>query len=101
MLANWARAGLVVRGLLYLMLGALSALAAWYGTRTVGTGGALQMIHRQPFGIVLLIIVVLAFVGLGAWEIVQAVEAPIRWRSASHDVKSWARRAADLCRGIG
>jgi hypothetical protein len=102
-LATWARAGLVVRGLLYIMLGGLSALAAWYGTRTVGQGGTYATIHRQPFGIVLLIVIVVAFVGLGAWEIVQAVEAPQRWRRGTgvSDRKKWTWRTSALFRGLG
>lgn len=100
-LATWARVGLVVRGLLYIMLGGLSALAAWYGTRTIGPGGTYATIHRQPFGIVLLIIIIAAFVGLGAWEVMQAVEGPLRWLGTASDRKKWMGRTSALFRGLG
>jgi hypothetical protein len=101
----WGRAGYVVRGLLYILLGGLSILAAWNGAHTVGTGGLLQKIHYQPFGRVMLFIIAAGFTGSGLWQVMQAVEGPLRGFArkkikTSRDQMSWGRRAAYFGRGI-
>ena len=101
----WGRLGFVVRGLLYILLGALALLAAWTGARNVGTGGMLQQIHHQPFGRTILIVIAAGFIGAGLWEMMQAVEGPLRGFKRSktqtrRELMTWGRRARYIGRSF-
>ena len=68
-----ARAGYFTKGAIYLLIGILSAMAAFgAGGQSAGKAEALQVIEQQPFGQVLLVIVALGFIGYAVWRYVQA-----------------------------
>ena len=69
-----ARAGYAAKGAVYLLVGVLAARAALSGpgSRAEGKGGALRELVAQPFGRVLLAIVVVGLVGYTLWRFAQA-----------------------------
>jgi hypothetical protein len=69
----FARAGFISRGALYAIVGILAIkLAAGIGGKATDQKGALQTVAHQPFGRILLILMVLGFIGYGLWRYVQA-----------------------------
>jgi hypothetical protein len=68
-----ARAGYAAKGVVYLIIGWLTLLAAiGAGGRVTDTKGAILTIYDQPFGTVLLAIVVVGLCGFAVWSFVQA-----------------------------
>lgn len=80
-----ARAGYATRGALYIIVGALAAMAAFgYGGGTTDTKGALLELYRQPFGALLLVLSALGLAGYAAFLLCRAGldpehEAKGRW----------------------
>jgi hypothetical protein len=72
-----ARVGYVAKGIVYLIIGGLSAkVALGDGGSTTDRNGALRAIHEQPFGKFLLAVVAIGLVGYALWSLVQAVVDP-------------------------
>lgn len=72
-----ARLGYAAKGLVYFIVGLLAAQAAWgAGGRTTDTQGALQAIVTQPFGKLLLSLVLIGLIGYALWRSVQAILDP-------------------------
>ncbi len=70
---KFARAGYFTKGAIYILIGVLSALAAFgAGGQSAGKAEALKVIEQQPFGQVLLVIIALGFVMYAVWRYVQA-----------------------------
>lgn len=70
-----ARAGYGARGIVYLLVGGLAALAAFgQGGQTTGSRGALERLMLAPWGDVLLGIMVVGLLGFGLWRGIQAVK---------------------------
>jgi hypothetical protein len=68
-----ARAGYAARGVVYLMIGGLTTLAAFgTGERPSGSSSALQSLLGQPMGDVLLILMALGLAGYAFWRAIQA-----------------------------
>jgi Domain of Unknown Function (DUF1206) len=68
-----ARAGLVSRGLVYLIIGILALkLALGDGGKAANQQDALRTIADQPFGKVLLILVAIGLAGYALWRLVRA-----------------------------
>lgn len=67
-----ARAGYATRGVVYLIIGGLAVFAAFGPSRAEGTEGAFATILSQPFGQILLWLVVVGFLGFAVWRFVQA-----------------------------
>lgn len=76
-LERLARAGLVARGLLYLVVGLL-ALKVAQGHREARADkqGALQTVVHQPMGRVLVLLVAVGFGGYALWRFVEAAVGP-------------------------
>ena len=75
-----ARAGFLVKGVLYLVIGTLAIqVAARAGGRVTGTRGALLTVLGQPFGRMLLLAAAIGLFGYAAWRIVQGVLDPERY----------------------
>ncbi|RYZ02706.1 MAG: DUF1206 domain-containing protein [Myxococcales bacterium] len=72
-----ARAGYATRGALYVIVGGLSALAAFgYGGETTDTKGALLELYRQPFGALLLTLAAVGLAGYAAFLVCRAALDP-------------------------
>ncbi|HEY0933187.1 MAG TPA: DUF1206 domain-containing protein [Trebonia sp.] len=67
------RLGLVVRGIVYFVIGAIAVmLALGVARHSPDTAGALEAIATRPFGFLLLWVLVIGFLGLAVWRFVQA-----------------------------
>ncbi|MDP1806577.1 MAG: DUF1206 domain-containing protein [Acidimicrobiales bacterium] len=72
-LEKLARAGLVARGLLYVVVAILATqVAAGHNETRADKQGALQAVVRQPFGRVLVLLLAVGFAGYAAWRFVEA-----------------------------
>jgi hypothetical protein len=72
-----ARAGLVARGVVFGVIGILALkLALGSGGKTTNQQGALETIAREPFGVVLLVIVAIGLAGYAFWRLVSAAVGP-------------------------
>lgn len=89
-----ARMGYAARGVVYLIVGGIAVQAALsYARRPEDSGGALLVVLRQPFGRVLLGVLVAGLAGFVLWRLVQALGDPER---KGTDAKGLARRAGYL-----
>jgi hypothetical protein len=76
-LEKLARAGLVARGLLYVVVAILATqVAAGHNETRADKQGALQAVVRQPFGRVLVLLLAVGFAGYAAWRFVEAAVGP-------------------------
>jgi hypothetical protein len=76
-LQRLARAGLVARGLLYVVVGVLATqVAAGHDEARPDKQGALQAVVRQPFGRLLVLLMAVGFAGYAAWRFVEAAVGP-------------------------
>lgn len=72
-----ARVGYAAKGIVYLIIGGLSAkVALGEGGSATDRNGALRAIHEQPFGRFLLAIVAIGLVGYALWSLIQALVDP-------------------------
>src|SRR5215204_6363931 len=68
-----ARAGLIARGLVYLIIGVLALkLALGDGGKATNQQGALKTIADRPFGKTLLVLVAIGLAGYAIWRLVRA-----------------------------
>jgi hypothetical protein len=90
-----ARVGYASRGVIYVLIGALSGMAAVgaAGGRVTDSSGALQNVVAHPFGRVLLGCITLGFFGFAIWQIVLGVEDSARdgsaWRQVMRRVSAF------------
>lgn len=71
---NFARFGIISKGIVYCIMGLLTLLAAFGLSRDKGTKTeALNLVYEQPFGRILLFIVALGLFGYVTWRFFQAV----------------------------
>jgi hypothetical protein len=80
-----ARAGFLVKGMVYIVVGTLALqVAAHLGGRMTGTRGAFTTVLAQPFGRILLLVAAVGLLGYAAWRLLQGVVDPDRlghaWR---------------------
>ena len=68
-----ARAGYASRGVVYLIIGSFALLAAIGPTGTKDSEGALLALLRQPFGRVLVSLMISGLVGFVLWRLVQSL----------------------------
>ena len=93
-----ARAGFLVKGVLYLVVGALALqVAVRLGGRVTGTRGALTTVLAQPFGRTLLLVAALGLFGYAAWRLLQGLLDPDRLGS---DWRGLAIRVSFVARGV-
>src|SRR5688572_18187083 len=93
-----ARGGFLVKGVLYMVIGALALqVAARAGGRLTGTRGALTAVLGQPFGRTLLLVAVIGFLGYAAWRVLQGLFDPDR---LGHNWSGLAIRASFVARGV-
>lgn len=71
----FARLGYASRGVVYLLVGGLAALAALgEGGQTEGSRGALESVLTAPFGKILLGVIALGLLGYAMWRTLQALK---------------------------
>lgn len=69
-----ARFGYAAKGVVYIIIGGLSAqLAFGVGGKPTDQKGAVQTISNLPFGKFLLVVIAIGFVGFALWSLIQAV----------------------------
>lgn len=96
--AEWgARAGLVARGLLWLVVGVLATNVALGGGGRADKQGALAAIRDQPFGKLLLVVLAVAF---AAHAVFRLLEGTVGRRDEQDDRKRMLKRAWSLCRVV-
>jgi len=71
-----ARAGYGARGLVYLIVGFFAVLAAMGNGQAKDSEGALRTILAQPFGTILVWLMVVGLAGYAVWRLVQAFLDP-------------------------
>ena len=92
-----ARGGYAARGVLYLIIGIFALLAALDSTRAKDSHRSLEALLSQPFGYVLVGLVVAGLLAFAAWRVLQAI------RDVDHhgkDMKGWIIRAGLLAGGV-
>jgi len=97
-LERLARAGLVARGLLYVVVGILAVqVAAGHDEARADKQGALQTVVRQPFGRLLVLLLAVGFAGYAAWRFVEAAVGP---PGEDDSPKAKVKRAGCAARGV-
>lgn len=91
-----ARLGLVSRGIVWLVVGLLAVQVALGSNKKADKNGALAAIKDQPFGAVLLVVLVIGFLGYAAWRL---LEGAVGHRDQEEGRKRWTKRLASLFRG--
>jgi hypothetical protein len=94
----WARWGLVVKGVIFLMIGALAGLAALdLGGGFINAFGVLQEVANHAFGIVLLAVMMTGNLGYALFKIVAALCDTDRKGS---DAIGWFKRLGMLIKSL-
>ncbi|MBD3629268.1 DUF1206 domain-containing protein [Cyclobacterium sp.] len=93
-----ARFGIATKGVVYVLIGGLSAWAAFgSGGKKTGSDGALKFLIDQPFGQVMLWVVTFGLAGYVFWRMYQTFGDP---EDEGLDAKGIARRIAYFVSGI-
>src|ERR1051326_4298216 len=93
-----ARAGFLVKGVLYMVIGALALqVAARAGGSVTGTTGALTTVLAQPFGRTLLLVAAMGLIGYAAWRVLQCLFDPDR---LGYDWRGLCTRASFVTLGV-
>jgi Domain of Unknown Function (DUF1206) len=93
----FARAGLVARGVVYLIIGFLAVkLAFGDGGKTTDQQGALATIAKQPLGTVMLVLLAIGLAGYATWRLTRAAIG--QGRDGDDELKD---RIDGLVSGIG
>lgn len=96
---RWARLGFFTSGIVYLIIGCIAALVAFYHRgRIASPEGAIERIGKQPFGSVLLVLVGFGLFGLAVWRLIQAFSDT---DDDGADFKGKIIRAGVFCSGLG
>ena len=91
-----ARLGLVARGIVWLVVGALAVRVALGDNAEADKNGALKTIADKPFGHLLLVVLVVGFVGYGGWRL---LEGAVGHTDQDEGRKRWSKRGTSLFRG--
>ncbi len=72
-----ARAGIATKGIIYLLIGGLTAYATWFnGNAAKDSGGVLQYIAQQTLGQVMLVCITVGICGYVFWRLYLAIFNP-------------------------
>ena len=88
-----ARAGLAARGVLYILIGWVAILVAFGQTSSnqANQAGALHLLAKQPFGLVLLWLLGIGFAGYALWRLSEAAFGVTGGNGAGPRLKSLVR----------
>ena len=77
-LKRWAQMGYSARGVIYLVIGSLALLTAFgeRGGQTTNSKGAILKILEQPFGNVLIFLLIIGLLGYSTWRLIQCIKDP-------------------------
>jgi hypothetical protein len=90
------RAGLVARGVIYLLLGLLAArIAVGAPAETADKQGVIALVGDQPFGRALLVVLAVGMAAYAIWELVRAFRV-----HEDSGAKTWAKRVAYVGTGV-
>jgi hypothetical protein len=74
---KFARFGYAAKGVVYVLVGVLAAMAAFgNGGETTGSRGAMETLADQPFGRVLLGLIAFGLIGYALWQFIRSIEDP-------------------------
>ena len=90
------RIGYAARGVVYVIVGALSFMATIDGGRTPDSRSALGTLLQLPFGKILLALVAIGLVAYAVWCV---VGASLDLDDKGSDAKGWTARAAQMASG--
>src|ERR1700722_1961082 len=91
-----ARAGLVARGLMYVLIGIIAVQVAIDGShQQADRTGAVRLVARTAFGSVILWLLVMGFAGMTLWRLSEAA-----WGSPDADGRKASKRLANLARAV-
>lgn len=91
-----ARAGLAARGVIYVLVGVIAVeVALNHSGKQADRAGALRLVARNPFGGVILWLLVIGFAGMALWRLSQAI-----WGSPGQDGKKASKRLAAAARTV-
>ena len=89
---KFARLGFAAKGLVYTIVGVLTAMAAFgLGGQETGSKGVIQFIAQQSYGKVLLVVLGIGLLGYVFWRFYQSFGNP---SEIDDDAKGYAKRAA-------
>jgi hypothetical protein len=95
-LAWLARAGLIARGAMYVLIGVIAVQVAIDGSRQqADRDGAVHLVARTAFGSVILWLLVIGFAGMTLWRLSEAA-----WGSPGADGRKASKRLASLARAV-
>jgi Domain of Unknown Function (DUF1206) len=91
-----ARAGLVARGLMYVLIGVIAIEIAIKGShQQADRVGAVRLVAHTGFGSLILWLLVIGFAGLTLWRLSEAI-----WGSPGADGRKVGKRLANLARAV-
>lgn len=91
-----ARAGLVARGLMYVLIGVIAIEIAIKGShQQADRTGAVRLVAHTGFGSFLLWLLVIGFAGLTLWRLSEAI-----WGGPEADGRKGSKRLANLARAV-
>jgi hypothetical protein len=95
-LAWLARAGLIARGVMYVLIGIIAVQVAIDGSRQqADRTGAVHLVAQSAFGSVILWLLVIGFAGMTLWRLSEAA-----WGSPGADGRKASKRLANLARAV-
>jgi hypothetical protein len=91
-----ARAGLIARGVMYVLIGIIAVQIAVEGSRQqADRTGAVRLVAHTAFGTVALWLLVVGFIGMTLWRLSEAIGG-----SADSDGRKASKRLANLVRAV-
>ncbi|WP_017730589.1 DUF1206 domain-containing protein [Nafulsella turpanensis] len=95
---TYARIGIAAKGVVYVLIGVLAAMTVFgAGGENNGKNGAFRTILEQPFGKILLGIVIIGLLGYVGWRMIQAFKDPER---NGDDTKGITKRTGFFISGL-
>jgi hypothetical protein len=95
-LRSLGRAGLIARGVIYMIVGALAVQIAFgKGGKEADRQGALQAVAQKPGGTVLLWLLAIGLAGMAIWRFSEAI-----WGQAQPDGDKATKRLSSAARGV-
>lgn len=91
------RVGYTARGVVYFLVGALTLVAARSGGRTPDSKTALGTLLDEPFGRIMMALIVLGLLAYALWSFIQGA---LDLDDKGRDAKGWMIRAAQLISGV-